>query len=1188
MKTRFSLLCIALTLLVYGFASAQDGSLPFGAGIADSRVRPVSTILHQQRSGSRAGRVWFETNLADDGLGFNGSYLNLGGKTRLGEDRLDGRWLFEGQVGHSLEEEGGFFANVGIERVFSIPAAKADLSVGVWYDFDGDRQEAFSNTFHQVGVSASIKGERFDLIGNGYFPTGVQDNVIGDPNGNEYFFGNSIVLSPGIDSALQGFDVTLRVRPRRLAFVNGYVDFGGYGYNSDLVDSFGGGRVRVGFQVLRGLLVNVEVNHDNRFNTTGILGLGWVFGANASGYGNEYSQQGRDLERTVRNDRLVRFSQEAVLALDPDTGAPYNVVHVDNNADPAFENGSAETPFSTLLAAQNQSDPGDLIFVNAGDGTDRNQDMGIVLQNDQLLFGAGIPALLPLAGGQNLLLNHDVGEVPTISNSGGFAVVTLANDNEVVGVNIDATGAQFGIFGNGNQASIRNNVVTGATLDGFLYSGTGDVTITDNTFASNGRNGVFLSNQLDQTANIRIQGNTATANLLDGIRLLNYDPASLELAFNNTSNNLRHGLNLENYLNSNANPITILSHTSDSNAGSGVLINRGSGNLNILNSTITNNSASGLVIENWTTVDPERILIGTIDGGVSTISGNGAFANLAIVLDDPGAQSSVDITGLTFDDGVRGIAARVEGYDPINNRRTTLDLDIIDNVSISGNLNDGIRLVALDSGLIDANIGNTAGTAPLQIVNNAGGGGDGIALLADGVAGQPQAEIRADIENVFINNDLSLIEVTGAPDILTDTDGIGVDGINNSLINLEVTDSTIGAANGTGAAIGGLDTQNGIRINLANTGSQLINQINLDNVNLFNNVGVNLFTGQQTFTDFTLANSTLRPNGAQSTNGTRADDAPFADGVGSQGVVVTANGQANITGNFNVFLPNSELVSFNETVSDGVEDNLTQVTLLNNSIQDFTVEGVDVSTTGDAQLLLTLTGNDISNNGAGGNTTGLLFFDGVDINAFDDSVISASITGNVFRDNFERGLSLNTFNSATINAVLTNNTFFGNDRGEDPNITTPPIGVGTASGPTGPFPTSGGFDLEAVNNEEFYFRDFESLVFTDAGGVPVMLNGMPLAPNSFGVFFPVNTGFDIFGAPVSLGTAELNLSMSNNSLQLGADLLDFSAAPGDFRLGLDGLTNGFDGAAFGLTNVGVDLAEILVTNEELFFQTQGF
>ena len=1245
MKTSFSLLCIALTLVVYSVASAQSGP-DFGGAIGDPVFRPVSGDLLQQTTGSRAGRIWFETNLADDGLGFNGSYLALGGKRRIGEDRLDGRWLFEAQLGHSIEENGGFFANVGFERVFSIPSAEADLSVGVFYDYDGDRQADFANTFHQVGVSAAIKSPRFDLIGNGYFPVGVQDNVLGDPAGEEYFFGNNIVLTPGIDSALQGFDVTLRTRPKRLAFANGYIDFGGYGFNSDLIDSFGGGRVRIGFQALRGLLVNVEVNHDNRFGTTGVLGLGWIFGANAGGFGNEYSQQGRDLEQTVRNDRIVRFNQDAVLAIDPDTGLAFNVIHVNNNADPAFEDGSAETPFSTLQTAQNSSSPGDIIFVDAGDGTDRNQDEGILLQDNQRLFGSGSPVLLAIQGGQNLLLNHDPnGIVPTISNSGGFAVVTLADNNDVAGINVDGTGAQFGIFGNGDQATIRSNTVSNAEVDGFRFSGTGDVTITSNTFANNGRDGVFLLNQLDQTATISIVNNTATGNILDGISLLNYDPALLTLTDNNTSNNLRHGLFLENYVNSNSIPITILSHTSDSNAGSGVFLLEGSGSLNILNSTITNNSASGLLIEDWTTTDPEQIFIGVTDGGVSTISNNGAFANLEIILDDPGAQASVLITGQSLDDGVRGIAAVAEGFDATgfaaavaeaaattppgaapdpNDFRTTLNIDIIDNISISGNLNDGIRLTALDSGLIQSNIGNTAGTAPLQIVNNGFGGGDGISLLADGAEGQPPAEIQANIDNVFINNDLNLIELTGGGTIDFGTTGIGVDGINNSVIDLNVTNSTIGAANGNGAAIGGMDADTGIDLLFDNTGSQLINRVNIDNVNFFNEIGISLFTGDQTFTDFTLANSSLRPNGAQSTDGVRSDDTPFGDGAGLIGLSVTTLGQSVPTGLFNnVIRPNTDInISVVELQSDGVEDNLTRVTLLNNSIQDFTFEGVDVNTLGDSQLLLTLVGNDISNNGAGFNNdtdndnvfnepgdgggiaaqSELFFFDGVDINAFDDSTISTSIVGNTFRDNFERGLSLNTFSSATINAVLDTNVFFGNDRGEDVNNTNPPLGVGTAAGFTGPIPEAGQFDLEIINNEEFFSRPFESLVFTNAAGVPVLLTGLPLPANSPGIPFMGNTGIDIFGNIVAQGDAELNASLSNNSLQLGPEVLDFAIAPGDLTLGLDGLTNGFDFTFPGIdafipppasqnnpsTEVGSGVAEILFNNEELFFESQGF
>ena len=94
-------------------------------------------------------------------------------------------------------------------------------------------------------------------------------------------------------------------------------------------------------------------------------------------------------------------------------------------------------------------------------------------------------------------------------------------------------------------------------------------------------------------------------------------------------------------------------------------------------------------------------------------------------------------------------------------------------------------------------------------------------------------------------------------------------------------------------------------------------------------------------------------------------------------------------------------------MSDGDLDNLTKVTLENNSIRDFVLNGVDISAQGDAQMLVDVTGNDISNNGAGLNnhpadnpafplgTTAdpnqLFFLDGLNIDALDDSTISTNI-----------------------------------------------------------------------------------------------------------------------------------------------------------------------------------------------------
>ena len=1224
MKIRLSLFCIALALIACNFADAQLVRSLHDGAFARSGFRQVSgDLLPQQQPGARGriGRLWFDTNLADDGLGFNGSYLSLGGKTRLGEDFLDGRWLLEANVHHSLEDEGGLFTNIGIERVFSIKPANADVSVGFWYDYDGDRLASFAHTFHQVGVSGKIKTPKWDLLANGYFPTGIQDFALGDPNGVNPFFGNSIALTPGIDSALQGFDLTLRMRPKQLAFMNGNIDIGGYHYNSDLIDAFAGYKVRMGAQILRGMIVNVEVNHDDRFDTTGVLSLGWIFGAAGSGFGNEYSSLGRDLEQTVRNDHIVRFNQDVVLAIDPRTGAPYNVIHVNNEADGSVENGSAELPFDSLVDAQNNSSPGDVIVVNAGSGTDRNLDTGIVLQDDQFLLGEGRPIFLPVQGGQNFeLFGNSSGRTPTISNSGGFAVVTLANGNNVGGLDIDGSGALFGVWGGDvRSGEISDNTIRDATLDGVrLARVDGDWTVNRNQLTGNTRSGLLVIDALDPTSTFEFESNDATSNLFDGISIRNFDPGSVTFLSNNTSNNLRHGLYIENYVNSTGAGLTIQSHNSDSNIGSGIFLNEGNGQLNIINATVTNNNGSGILIRNWATTDPDRINITTTDGGVSTINGNGGGGNVQFILDDPNIETTALLTNLDLSDGNVGVAALVQGA-TATGIRSTLNLDILDNIGINDNLNDGIRLVARDGGLIRTNIGSTNPALLQPIINNTNGGGDGISLLARGLNGQPPGEIQAVIENVFISNELNQIIRPGLPTLVVPTDGIGITSVENGLVNVQVRQSTIGIP-GTDPNSATNDTQTGVNIFTDNEANGLINRITLDELTLFNNIGVDVLTLDDTLTDIVLINSTLRPNGAQSTDGTRSDNAPFADGLGAHGVRVTAVGNGQLTGVLNdTTIPNSPFLgndsgasagSLMEIISDGLLDNFTRVTLQDNSIQDFHYEGVDVQTAGDAQLLLAVTGNDISNNGAGADNdanndnvfgdlgaladpNNLLFYDGVNIDAFDQSTVSVRFNGNIFRDNFERGVSLNTFNRATINASVIGNTFFGNDRGEDGDNVTPLVANGDVQIPVG---DSGIFDFEAINNEEYYARPYETTVFLNAAGAVSDFAGMALPAGVNGFPFPVfgnpnfNNGTNVFNTPVAIGRADINLAMGSNAFQLGPDFLDLSGVPGEFNLGLDGLTNGFDniGQFFSVADVPFLFTESIILGEEGLFTGQGF
>ena len=1040
---------------------------------------------------------------------------------------------------------------------------------------------------------------------------GVTDYTFGDITGANCFVGNNIVIMPGIDSALEGFDVTLRTRPSRLAFVNGTVDFGGYQYSSDLINAFAGGRVRVGVQAIKGMILSGEINYDERFKTTGLLSVGWIFGANHSGYGQEYSGLARDLEQTVRNDHIVRFNQDVVLAIDPETGTPYNVIHVNNTADPGFEDGTAETPYASLVGAEVNSGIGDIILVNPGDGTDRNMDQGIALQDNQRLYGNGSPLLIPVQDGQFFELCSDPsGVTPTISNDGGFSVVTLANNNDVAGLNIDANNAQFGVFGNGvNSGTIRDNDISNANEDGVRLVGTsGDWNFSRNTITGNGRDGLWIFNALDPTSQFLFDSNVVNDNTFDGIHMRNYDFSSMQFVDNTTSNNSRHGLFLEDRVNTTGAPLFIERHIADSNAGRGVFITGGSGNLRIIDSNITNNSGSGVFIRNWTNFPNENILVAASVDGTSNISGNGALGNLEFLLDLPGATSNIFVTDQTLDGGVNGLYARADGIN------TTLNIGVIDNLSIGGNINSGIQMFAFDGAVINTQIANNVDNGPLLMLDNAGGGGNAIGLVAQGPNGQIASRINALIDNVFINN---LIPPSPpnppAPTAPVPTFGVRIDSLDNGLVNVRVQNSTIGGP----LFAGGRDTDFGVFVNLDNTGNQLVNRVVLDNLLMFSDFGVTFNTGTETYGDLVLSNSTILPNGIPAaTPPVRADNTPFNDGFGTSGVVVNATGQAMLSGNANMFYGAAQLpggnastipdISINQIVTDGVTDNLTRVHLEDNTIQDFDRDGVDITTSGDAEMLLTLTGNQISNNGAGLNNdannnnvffdqvppavadpNNLFFWDGVNINAFDQSKISTRITNNQFIDNFERGLSLNTFNSATINASMIDNVFFGNDRGEDIDNTLPAIGTGIFAN-TPALIDSNIFSFEAINNEEFYFRDYESLVLIDITGALVDTAGMALPADTIGVFFPGNVGVNLAGNPVADGVATMNLDMSSNSFQLAVDLIDFSVPPGDFQLGLDGATNGFTAPVGNTTTVGFGSADAFILAEELFFFGNGF
>ncbi len=1014
--------CLSITVVAVAMFSVlmpAHAQQPLADGLPGGQVYEPAAFQTVQADLFRApfawpGRVWVSGQYADQGLGYVGSYVTLGAKTRLCEDWLDGRWLSE--IRTHVSENGGFFANVGFERIFTIDAADADISVAGWFDYDDD-QKAYQDAerFTSWGVTGQIKTPNWDLIANGYFPFGDTEATVGDPTGNNTFFENRIIVLPGIDSALQGFDVTLRTRPRQLAFLNGAIDYGGYGYESDLVDFFGGGRVRLMTQFIKGWIFTGELNYDDRFKVTGFLGLTYVWGGGARG--SEYAGLACDLERTPRNDHIVRFNQDVVYAIDPDTGAPYNVIHVDNTADSGTANGTFENPYTNLVDAENAGMDDDIIFVDDGDGTTAGYEEGIALRDGQLLLGDGVQQLIPIQNGQLFELSNDQdGLRPVITATNNGSAVELASRNTVRGFVIDGDqsvgGMANGISGSGGFTNtdgiIEDNIIFGAILDGVGVTNlAGDWTFARNDIQFNGFNGIRLEDACDPTSIFNFDSNVASNNGLDGIQITNYIAQEINFFNNVTDLNGRDGVRLQDFKGDPLVGVNVLfdEHTARFNNGVGINVIDGAGSLTIRRSVIGTeqdnatgisiaggNLGHGISIVDFVTNSPsDRILIignDIIENGI----GAGAGINLEL---NEGTTRAL-ITGNQVDANGIGLLVNANDSDPMNGVTTTMDVQVVDNASFGsnifgGNVSDGMRFISTGGASLNLLIDESDGAGLLPILNNGTISGNGITFLVGDDSNGNISNLTAIIRDVAVNG--------------SSGDGISGTVVGDGQLQLLFENSTV---NGNA---------DGFDFNFDTNETQAINSIAIRNVTADNNAfsGFSLNTGPGTYTDVSLVNN-LFTNSALANAGIRPTGVG-GPGFGS-GVVINAIGDAAM-GNPQV-------------------DNRTRLFVQGNTIDLYTFDGLAINTTGDASVLATIDGNTITNNGDGvlipGNTQpDLPFFDGIALTATGSSSIDARISNNLVTGNAERGVDILTAGESEINVAFSGNNLALNDFAEDPN-----------------------------------------------------------------------------------------------------------------------------------------------------------
>ena len=583
----------APTRLAHAQVGQLGGAGGFGgaAGVGQSGMGSVGGLVNGAAARladleeNGPGWMYYGINAADRGLGYRGSYYTVGGFIPYAEDDLGGVW--NADLRTHLSNYGGFFSNVGaVRKQFW---GGTIFGLGVYWDYDGDQNQyssttitdksgsyvfAGGQTYQQVGVSAEWLTDYGNLRSNGYIPCGTTAQSMGP------FVGNSLLCQNGINAGLAGADLELGAYVPGLADWAGMVSVGGYAFGNarynnvngtDIVPYFGGVYTRLDLTLIRNWDFSLQANNDSFFDWTGFARLTYRMGGSRRRNVPDQMEQ-----PMMRNEHVVRAHQTPEQAINPMTGKPYEVFHVDNTTTtlPAGT-GTWENPFTTLQQAQdNATADYDIVFVHAGQSATCPYETPVTgyqfQANNQYLVGEGTSLKLCTAncGLVDVWANTPASTYPVITNPAGPAVV------------------------------LTNGATTGATVDHIQIKGA-QIGITDGSGLPAG--GVANVNDVKITGN----GPSQTGVLIK------------DLAGNSGTVNFKN-MQLQN--------LTSDGFVVDGQDASGAIV--GNPFVNITNSTIKNTSGSAVVVNAIAGDGRMRRAGSTIDGSTGpgvTVSGANAI-----------------------------------------------------------------------------------------------------------------------------------------------------------------------------------------------------------------------------------------------------------------------------------------------------------------------------------------------------------------------------------------------------------------------------------------------------------------------------------------------------------------------------------------------------------------------------------
>ena len=780
----------ALTLaLIAGCLAEAPSQLAYAqmGGMGQGAMAPAGGVVNraigrlQDLNQNGPGWMYYGINAADRGLGYNGSYMTLGGFIPYAEDDLGGFWAADLR-GH-FSEYGGFFSNVGFVRKQFLGGSL--FGVGVYWDYDGDQNQystagmcgtgpfgQFGHSYNQVGISTEWLTDFGNLRSNGYIPVGTTAYTAGNPGSN--FYQNFVMCQYGLDAALTGADLEVGAYVPGLSDWAGMISVGGYALGNarydwsagslagkDVVPWFGGVYTRLDMTLIENWDFSLQYNNDSFFDSTGFARLTYRMGGSRRRNVPDQMEQ-----PMMRNEHIVRAHQTPEVAINPSTGTPWNVVHVDNSA-AAGGTGTVESPFNTLAAGNAAATKSwDIVFVNRGIGAYDTQSpnpgpadtMFSFQAANQYLVGNGAAFYLPTSCCGPLNIATDTsGLLPVLTNPAGAAVfVDGAVAPGAVIANLNIQESRIGIHATGNLSSgipRPGGVPFGSPTGDMIVS---NVTINRSTPPSAGlAKGVLIDNAsgsakfvdtsisnmndvgfevLGGTANVNYQGsivNNSAAGGSSSQPLVHIDgptAGTISLAYGNSTgtvaNNLSDtgggGILVENQVGGTVNLGNISFNKINSSGGS-ITLDNDAGFVNIQGATIANTGA----------------VAGSSPYGVSIQNGSsGTFTFLDVKITDI-SKAGVNIDGsptasATFDNLVvnqtvaapagEGILANGAGtlaFTGLSNSITTQNAAAFDLNSVS---------------VFDAGTSPAPGTSPFVKVSTQTTAGGGTAAILTGAA----------------------------------------------------------------------------------------------------------------------------------------------------------------------------------------------------------------------------------------------------------------------------------------------------------------------------------------------------------------------------------------------------------------------------------------------------------------------